>query len=462
MTSIDAPPARPRQALSPESDRRRRGRWRAPARAAVLALSLPFGCGESRERPPPPGTARPIPGCEGFDYRSCDILSADCQAELFSLAACMHGDIDPGEAPPVRRLDEASAVALIQEASDGMGMTEGVDAMSDSAVDEAAFRAEVRGLELIGLLDAGTIETPNDVLNASVEDLLAYYLVPTREVVIIDRGEPVDDLDANGVLAHEFVHALQDRRHDLGSFDADLELDSDGYLARSSLIEGEATLYQYVMFFAYSGADVRAVNFGAFFADLTSFGMDRTLAAGSPAITADSIFPYTFGTRFAGQYWLAGGSPAVDALYATPPQSSWEVLGGDVATEVEAFAQAPAPLDGYTALSDDVAGAWVSVAMLAGLPGASDVASELPELATRWRGDRLWIYDSPDAGVATLWAIEWSDADAAARFAELGASFAPAGATLRIDTSGSSTRISAAERAEDLEAWQARLREALP
>jgi hypothetical protein len=456
--SIDAPPALAQVLASPGGSRRE-GRWLARAGVATLVLGLPSGCGESRERAPLLGTPRAIPGCEGFDYRTCDILTADCQRELFGLAACMHGDAGPGEAPPVRQLDPASAIALIEEASDGMSMTDGVDAMSDTAFDEAAFRAEVRGLELIGLLEAGMIETPSDIVDATVEDLLAYYFLPTQEVVIIDRGEPVDDLDANAVLAHEFVHALQDRRHELASFG--VGLDSDGSLARSSLIEGEATLYQYVMYLAYSGNDVRNVNFRALFADLTSFGTERTLQVGSPALTADSIFPYTFGTRFAGQHWLSGGSAAVDALYATPPRSSWEVLGGDAATELQAFAQAPAPLAGYFAVSDDVAGAWVSVAMLAGLPGASDIAAELPELASRWRGDRMWIYDSPDAGVATLWAIEWSSAEAAQRFSELAASFAPAGATLRLDTSRSSTRITAAERAEDVEAWQARLAEAM-
>jgi hypothetical protein len=439
----------------------------------VLVLSALFGCGESRERPPLLGTGRAVPGCEGFDYRACDILTADCQRQLFGLTACVYGDDDPGQAPPVRQLDEASAVALINEVSGDMaGMTDGVDAMSESASDEAGFRAEVRGLELIGLLDAGTIENPADVVDATVEDLLAYYLVPTKEVVIIDRGDPVDDLDANGVLAHEFVHALQDRRYDLGSFGVELELDSDGYLARSSLIEGEASVFQYALLFAYQGNDVRSVNFDAFFDDLVSFGMDLTLDAGSPALTADSIFPYTFGTRYAGKHWVAGGRAAgggtaggraaLDALYAAPPRSSWEVLGGDASAALAAFAQAPAPLDGYTAVSDDVAGAWVSIAMLAGLEGGRAVASELPELASRWRGDHLWIYDSPDAGVATLWAIEWASADAAARFAELGAPLAPVSAALRVDTSGSSTRITAVERSEDLEAWRSRLGEVIP
>jgi hypothetical protein len=61
-----------------------------------------------------------------------------------------------------------------------------------------------------------------------------------------------------------------------------------------------------------------------------------------------------------------------------------------------------------------------------------------------------------------LWAIDWADADAAARFSTLAAALAPEGAVLRIDTSGASTRLVAVERPEDLEAWRARLAELAP
>ncbi|HTV19415.1 MAG TPA: hypothetical protein VMG12_12105 [Polyangiaceae bacterium] len=441
----------------------RRGRRRPVAVAALGALAI-VGCGEER-RPPLLGTGRAIPGCEQFSYRSCDILTSDCQRELFGLAACLHGDSDPGAAPPVQQLDEASAIQLIDEASDGMGMAAGVDAMTDMAdmaFDEGDFLAEVRGLELIGLLDAGLIGSPDDVVEATVSDLLAYYLVPTKEVVIIDRGDPVDDADANGVLVHEFVHALQDRKHDLASFGADFAFDSDGYLARSSLIEGEASMYYYLLLFAYEGRNVQSLDFRSFFASVREFAVELTLEAGSPALTAGSIFPYTFGTTYAGQQWVVGGSAAIDALYATPPHTSWEVLGGNASTALTPLPEPPAPIDGYSMVTDDAAGAWVSVAMLASLPGADAFADELQELASRWRGDRYWIYDSPDAGIATLWSIEWASADAAERFAELAAALGPEGAALRIDTSGTSTRITAVEREEDLEAWRARHAEAVP
>lgn len=455
MTSPTLSGERPRPARVRPSTAR-------PALAGAWLLPALLSCGEERERPPPLGTGRAIPGCEAFAYRPCDILSAACQSELFALTACVYGERDPGAPPPVARLDEAQALALIYDGSGAPSMTDGIDAMRDSAADEARFRAQVRGLELVGLLDPGTIATPGDVADATIGGLLAYYLISARRIVVIDRGAPVDDLESNIVLAHEFVHALQDRRHDLASFEAELTLDSDGALARASLIEGEASLYHFLIEFAYRGADIRSVNLGAFFDQLTALALDITLEAGSPALTADSIFPYTFGARYAGELWRAGGSAGLDAAYDAPPRTTWQVMGGSSALPLAAFAQAPAPLDGYAAVADDVAGAWVSVAMLAGLAQASEFVTEWPRLAAGWRGDHLWVFDSPDAGVATLWALEWESAETASRFAELAAALAPAGATVRIDTLDASTRITAVERAEDLEAWRARGAEVVP
>jgi hypothetical protein len=452
-----ATPRRVPQGFAPRS------RARRPLAVLVGSCGL-LACGDSE---PESGGPRPVPGCESFSYEVCDILDEQCQRELFGLVACLRGDPIPSGPPPVRLLDEASAAELLGGAPQSSGMMDAADTMADPSLGEQAFRAQVRGLELLGMITPGQIEVPSDVVDASISSFAAYYLGARREVVIIDRGAPLTDLNANMTLAHELVHAQQDARLDLGSFGAELEPSSDVVLAISSLLEGEASIYEYLLRFAYRGIDLGWVDYSAFFRDLTGAGSQATLTAGSPALTASSIFPYTFGTRYAGALWLDGGSTAIDARYEAPPLSSWDVLTlsePGVASGIRRFDEAPPALDGYTFIAGDVAGAWVTAAVLPGLAESARERDALPALAGRWRGDRLWIYDAPEGapGVAVLWALEWADAESAALFAALGAGLASEGAVLQIDTRGLSSRVVATERAEDLDAWRARFAEAIP
>src|SRR4029453_11358397 len=87
---------------------------RARPLAVALLLGLGVGCGDSEERPGPATPGRPSPGWGGFSYEPCDILTDGCQRELFELVACVRGDTNVGDPPPIRRLDEANAIALIE------------------------------------------------------------------------------------------------------------------------------------------------------------------------------------------------------------------------------------------------------------------------------------------------------------------------------------------------------------
>lgn len=438
-----------------------RGVWCATLFVCGAGLGA-VACGDERVREASP---QPLPGCEAFSYAPCDILTDSCQRELFALMACVRGEPDPGELPPVRLVSEAEAFSLV--APDGgmppgnMPGTDGLATMVAVLDDERTFRAQVRGLELLGLVEAGQIRDGADVVDAALSSVIAYYLVPTGEIVIIDRGAPVADLDANGVLAHELVHALQDRRHGLATLGGDAALTTDGSLAIASLVEGEASLYQDLFMLAAQGAPLGLFDFPRFFAEVASYGAGLTLGAGSPLLTAPSIFPYTYGTWYAGEHWLTNGSSGVVALFSSPPSTTLEVLGG--AAPSVAWEAAATPLDGYLLAGDDSAGAWVTVAMLAALPVRGGTL-QLTRLARHWRGDRFWIYateEEPQA-VATTWAIDWDEAAAAEEFATLAATLAPAGAAVALDTSGRSTRITVAERADELEAWRARLAESAP
>jgi hypothetical protein len=367
--------------------------------------------------------------------------------------ACLRGDDARAVAiPPVQLLDEAGAIALVASTVAGL----------EEAPDDEGFFGQVRGLELLGLLDAGLIDSETDLVDVGIESILAFYLVPTKEIVIIDRGEPLNNVDAVGVLGHEFVHALQDGEHDLLSFGDELNITSDASLAVSSVVEGEATLYQLLMMSAYAGVAPHRINYDALFDFVIDNADESAVVAGSPLVTASSIFPYTYGAQYMSESWRRGGDAALDALYSNPPTSTHEIMFGVNATSpvpIESPGAMPAPIDGYTFVADDVAGAWVIYGLLA-VQGLAEPGAALRELISGWRGDRFWLYERQDAGgeVAALWTVRFDDESHAAAFADMMRRFQPPqGGTSRVVQEGPTSHLIVAERPADLDAWSAQL-----
>lgn len=430
--------------------------------AALTALLGLWGCG-GEDRPALLSddidiAGLPVVGCEQFSYRTCDIRQSSCQEEVFGLMACLRGeDVAAVGVPPV-------SVMTVAEAA--VRLTEGVDT-SSSAEADADFVAEVRGLELLGLLEPGLLGTAEDVVSVSLASVAAYYKPSSKEVVIIDRGESLSDLSSNGTLAHEFVHALQDRRHDLGSFGADPGLSSDQSLALSSVVEGEATLYELLMTIAYDGSSLDEVDFAAAFESMADFGEEVSMEMGSPILSAGRVFPYTYGARFMGEHWLAGRALELNARYAEPPGSSLEVMSAEPSASapvLDAFDTLPVPLDHHRFVTDDVAGAWVSFSRLLELSGTMERAASLRSVATRWRGDRFWLYRSQDDELETsaaIWWTSWADEAAAADFRDVLRDFEPAGAVIDVEAVGTRTRLVVTERPEELADWVSRADDAL-
>ncbi|HKO94233.1 MAG TPA: hypothetical protein VJU61_23930 [Polyangiaceae bacterium] len=392
------------------------------------------------------GFATPVEGCEDFSYRTCDVLEQACQRELFELVACLRGgEARPSELPPVRLMNESEALAAVLDTEPVAPSVEG------------EFETMAHALELLGLLEPGLLSAESDVLDVTLQSVVALYMPATTEVIIIDRGRALTGLDANTVLAHEFVHALQDAQHDLSRFDSEPSEDSDRALARAAVIEGEATLYELQLSFAYSGATLDRGDYARLFSELRGQGERLALDDGSPMMTSRLNFPYTYGARYMGQHWLEGGPSALDQLFEQVPQSSLEVMWQQGATELptlQRFLTPPASLPGYHFVAEDVAGAWVLFSKLLELAGDLAAAPALRELALSWRGDRFWVYQSDDAEeVAVLWRIDWQDAEAALQFSELygAASAHPAGLSMVVE--GASTRVVIAEREPDLAAW---------
>jgi hypothetical protein len=131
------------------------------------------------------------------------------------------------------------------------------------------------------------------------------------------------------IAAHELTHALQDQYFRLDSFMDIRKYSSDQMLARSALVEGDASAVMYD--FVRRGAGQPPLSQEA---DVGSILVQNVLGsqmvAGMTSIPSSIqvmlIFPYTSGLRFAHHLLRTGGYVKIDAAFSHPPRSTEEIL----------------------------------------------------------------------------------------------------------------------------------------
>jgi hypothetical protein len=167
----------------------------------------------------------------------------------------------------------------------------------------------------------------------------AFYDPGWYTIVFVGERLPLDDR-TNAILAHEFVHALQDQHFDLYELResaAGGEHDWDAYwdatLALKALIEGDATvaMEQY----APMSVDLKDPR--------AAYYMERaesTYGAFPVALEEEFAFPYEAGQPFVEALLTQGGWQAVNGAYSHPPTTTEQVLhpekyrAGEAAREV--------------------------------------------------------------------------------------------------------------------------------
>jgi len=265
-------------------------------------------------------------------------------------------------------------------------------------------------------------------------------------VLISDTDQP--QLDGEGTLAHELVHALQDQRYNLTS--GPLQVGTrDGYNARNGIVEGEANFVQQ-KYTSRCGEEWECID--------SPEGNDPDLSGLHWGIYYMDIFPYTDGQVYVEQVYNRDGWDAVDAKLESPPASSSQVID---------FRE-PASRSVEVNLQDTTSGGWERVQPEPQRPGQvrpdyavlgqSAIASMFAytirdqynqdyvvdpqtfvnlyqngsvnqtdplnygfDAAEGWTGDRMHIYQNPSTGpneTAYVWRISWESEQDAQEFAE--------------------------------------------
>lgn len=200
------------------------------------------------------------------------------------------------------------------------------------------IEGEATLLKQLGLLPEDT-RYEELLLALLTEQIAGYYDTRTQALVLIDGGDP----DAAAItMAHEIFHAIQDQHftlrliHPPRSGQAGSFTNGDRALARTGLIEGDATVAMIDWLLAEQGA--LPANSQTSFIDnplLASLiqGLIQQSTPDTPALKSAPLIlrrsleaPYFLGLSFVqavrkGRTWAD-----LDAVYADPPESSEQLL----------------------------------------------------------------------------------------------------------------------------------------
>ena len=222
-----------------------------------------------------------------------------------------------------------------------------------------------------------------------------------------------------GIMAHELHHALQDQHFGIERVRGYGDRVQDVGLATSALLEGDALATMLM----HPSGELSA----------SPLLLDKLMAASIQAASAPDglsetiwqslLFPYAGGLSFVTAVADAQGWEAVTRLYASPPQSTEQVLHPEryLDRDEPTWLEHPRPLPGAERYAVDVMGEWMVRSLLGEWLGASVAPAAVSRAAAGWDGDRLsgWRFAGSDRELVT-WLLVWDSAEEAEAFARLG------------------------------------------
>ena len=151
------------------------------------------------------------------------------------------------------------------------------------------------------------------------EQVLGFYDDDARRMVVVVEGE--FDAEAQMYYAHEYAHALQDAAFGIDSLETDAEGEDDRSLARTSLIEGDASVTMLAWAFAnLTPEELIGIATPTQVPDTT----------GIPSwMVAQLQYPYSDGLEWAsalvGNPIAAPDFGPIDAAFGAPPDSTEQI-----------------------------------------------------------------------------------------------------------------------------------------
>jgi hypothetical protein len=246
--------------------------------------------------------------------------------------------------------------------------------------------------------------------------------VTEQQQLYVATDRPEDDRDAQTLLAHAYVHALQDQHFDLKAAYGRART-TDERLAAQALVEGDATLATAL----YSSEDLSSIDWGR----LTDLIVEAEHPRYGGALASCEAwarlqrFPNQEGLDFARAVFDHGGWEAINSSYTHLPRSTEEILHPSRYLGLNPPAgQSPQPItvivpdldpalgEEWGPLLQDTLGEFAIGLFL------NQVMPEerAREIADGWDGDTLVVWEREDGRRTLVWRSIWETSAEAVDF----------------------------------------------
>jgi hypothetical protein len=391
----------------------------------LFLASWVAGCGGDSGTPAAP--AAPI------DLSTCSIADSDCQRAIYeSVAASLDA-----EGYPMPNIRTISVEQHAEEVRSGLD----VDELSGED-------SETRGLRLLGFIPEASESLSATQAEYWITQVAAYYSRRGNSITVVDRD--YDSPNGQTILAHEFIHAIQDAQFNLNTVSSGADTE-DGVIGVRSVIEGDAVYSSFAWIYEQLGYTQGEIDWQAILTETTDNLRAGAAEEEAALISTASSFPYAYGFAYMTELSLDAGLDGRTGAFLMPPATTIDVMAG-YGVEPPPFdfpeVAHPAPLGGDTPELENRFGAWYIYAFFV-RQGLSD--EEARDAALGWVGDELAIYEEDDEVVA-VWRVRFDEAaDASELAARVNASGGALGrAAVTLDKEAF---LFGAESSETLLAW---------
>lgn len=263
--------------------------------------------------------------------------------------------------------------------------------------DKALVERQTVMLQAMGFIPLGTdlLAVQKDLLAAGVA---GFYDPDSKELVV--EGVEIDEA-ARETLLHELVHALQDQTFDLARPEYDERKDEISF-GLSAVAEGDARRMEALWEIGLPPdrrAQLEQENEDA--ADQAAAQMENV----PPVLLQMLVAPYDLGEPLTTDIADNDGQAALDELFATPPDTSEQVMHGDKldAREPRVEVTPPEPDPGFEMVDDGVFGELTTRLLIAPIVG--QMSGE--RAATGWGGDWYVSWLGGDDGKTPCARVDW-------------------------------------------------------